>query len=223
MKHNKGFTLIELLIVIAIILILIAIALPNFLEAQVRAKVARAKGEMRSINIAMNSYYLDFNIYPRDNERHTNGGLMWLTTPIQYMTSLPADPFVAHENGSVAANEFGFNTFELGGLEAGPSSGAGIYPQCFRCLVTWVLHSSGPDGDEEPFDQDSPHAGGNNWTYSPTNGSKSNGNFLLWGGDSGYIGVSMTNARPELRTAAHLMAPVGVDGSLYYHKMPPNN
>jgi len=40
---KKGFTLIELLIVIAIILILIAIALPNFLEAQIRARMTRAK------------------------------------------------------------------------------------------------------------------------------------------------------------------------------------
>ena len=38
MRHLRGFTLIELLIVIAIILILISIALPNFLEAQVRGE-----------------------------------------------------------------------------------------------------------------------------------------------------------------------------------------
>lgn len=43
-RNRPGFTLIELLIVIAIILILIAIALPNFLEAQIRAKVTKAKG-----------------------------------------------------------------------------------------------------------------------------------------------------------------------------------
>lgn len=51
-----GFTLIELLIVIAIILILIAIALPNFLEAQVRAKVTRAKAELRTVATAVESY-----------------------------------------------------------------------------------------------------------------------------------------------------------------------
>ena len=45
---RRGFTLIELLIVIAIILILIAIALPNFLEAQERARVTRAKAELRN-------------------------------------------------------------------------------------------------------------------------------------------------------------------------------
>ena len=49
---KKGFTLIELLIVIAIILILIAIALPNFLEAQIRAKVVNSTAEMKSLESA---------------------------------------------------------------------------------------------------------------------------------------------------------------------------
>ncbi len=56
LKRIKGFTLIELLIVIAIILILIAIALPNFLEAQIRARVTKANGEMRSLSTAVFDY-----------------------------------------------------------------------------------------------------------------------------------------------------------------------
>lgn len=56
LKRIKGFTLIELLIVIAIILILIAIALPNFLEAQIRARVTKANGEMRSLSTALFDY-----------------------------------------------------------------------------------------------------------------------------------------------------------------------
>lgn len=55
-KRLKGFTLIELLIVIAIILILIAIALPNFLEAQIRARVTKANGELRSLATALFDY-----------------------------------------------------------------------------------------------------------------------------------------------------------------------
>jgi prepilin-type N-terminal cleavage/methylation domain-containing protein len=62
----RGFTLIELLIVIAIILILIAIALPNFLEAQVRARVANAKGALRTVEIGMNSHLIDYGCIPAD-------------------------------------------------------------------------------------------------------------------------------------------------------------
>lgn len=64
MKKIRGFTLIELLIVVAIIAILAAIAVPNFLEAQVRAKVSRTRTDMRSLSVATEAYYVDNNIYP---------------------------------------------------------------------------------------------------------------------------------------------------------------
>lgn len=59
-----GFTLIELLIVVAIIAILAAIAVPNFLEAQVRAKASRVKSDLRTIITALESYAVDNNKYP---------------------------------------------------------------------------------------------------------------------------------------------------------------
>ena len=61
---GKGFTLIELLIVVAIISLLAAIALPNFLEAQVRAKVARVRADMRSLHTAIEIYRVDDGNYP---------------------------------------------------------------------------------------------------------------------------------------------------------------
>jgi prepilin-type N-terminal cleavage/methylation domain-containing protein len=64
MKKIKGFTLIELLIVVAIIAILAAIAVPNFLEAQVRSKVSRAHSDMRSLATAIESYMVDNNKFP---------------------------------------------------------------------------------------------------------------------------------------------------------------
>ncbi|MCA9440379.1 MAG: prepilin-type N-terminal cleavage/methylation domain-containing protein, partial [Candidatus Omnitrophica bacterium] len=59
---RQGFTLIELLIVIAIILILIAIALPNFLAAQMRARVVRERTDMKTLNTAIESLRVDRNV-----------------------------------------------------------------------------------------------------------------------------------------------------------------
>ena len=64
---RKGFTLIELLIVVLIIAILAAIAVPNFLEFQTRAKVSRTKSDLRVIATGIEAYYVDWNVYPRDN------------------------------------------------------------------------------------------------------------------------------------------------------------
>lgn len=60
----RGFTLIELLIVVAIIAILAAIAVPNFLEARVRAMVARVKSDQRTYTTAIQAYAVDWNEYP---------------------------------------------------------------------------------------------------------------------------------------------------------------
>ena len=112
MKRNTGFTLIELLIVVAIIAILAAIAVPNFLEAQTRSKVSRAYADMRSISVALESYRMDHNSYPMGfinlreaakidpaNYPYNNsrsrliGAAKKLTTPVAYMTSMLIDPF----------------------------------------------------------------------------------------------------------------------------------
>ncbi len=65
MKRNpKGFTLIELLIVVAIIGIIVAIAIPNLLNAIQRAKQRRSMGDIRTTATAVESYAVDFNRYP---------------------------------------------------------------------------------------------------------------------------------------------------------------
>lgn len=61
---NRGFTLIELLIVIAIVLILISIALPSFLAAQTRAKVARAEADLRTLATGIEFFRTEHSHYP---------------------------------------------------------------------------------------------------------------------------------------------------------------
>ncbi len=82
-----GFTLIELLIVVAIIGILAAIAVPNFLNAQLRAKVARCKSDLRAIGMSLEQYNLDQSDYPPSYR------LWLLTTPVSYIAAIPQDAF----------------------------------------------------------------------------------------------------------------------------------
>jgi general secretion pathway protein G len=66
-KRESGFTLIELLIVIAIIGILAAIAIPNLLNAVQRGKQKRSMSDMRTLATAIEAYAVDNNLYPPAN------------------------------------------------------------------------------------------------------------------------------------------------------------
>jgi type II secretion system protein G len=199
---TRGFTLIELLIVIAIILILIAIAVPNFLEAQIRAKVARAAGDMRTIGTALEEYLIDFKIYPTDHEPDSNDrGLFQLTSPIKYLTSLPEDPFSTN-TGMIDPNtqEIGW---EMASTGERPSQVPSRPKTMNNCKINaYALASQGPDinvgisfgsarGDNFICNKEWPFCGrtlacpsNQGWmTYNPTNGTNSAGDILRVGGE----------------------------------------
>lgn len=98
----RAFTLIELLIVVAIIAILAAIAVPNFLEAQTRSKVSRLKSDFRSLATAIEAYAVDNN--GKYSMARSSKWIKWslkkITTPVAYITTLPSDPFIPAAQGS---------------------------------------------------------------------------------------------------------------------------
>ena len=63
-RGREGFTLVELLVVLTIIGIIVAIAIPNLLNAIQRAKQKRTMGDMRSLGTAVEAYSIDYNAYP---------------------------------------------------------------------------------------------------------------------------------------------------------------
>ena len=72
MKRKKGFSLIELLIVVAIILIIAAIAIPNLLRSRMAANEASAVGSLRTLNTAEITYNTS---YPQSGFACTLGAL----------------------------------------------------------------------------------------------------------------------------------------------------
>ncbi|MBM3335655.1 prepilin-type N-terminal cleavage/methylation domain-containing protein [Candidatus Sumerlaeota bacterium] len=175
----RGFTLIELLIVVAIIAILAAIAVPNFLEAQVRSKISRVKSDLRSIAVATEAYRVDNGLYP-PTALHSQGGRPvtyplnfvcgdgggWLiTTPVAYITSYPLDPFPDFQGWS-ATNPKGrpnrpyyYDCWEVLDTIANPNGSHSLFfnPSWTpgagipeRALgLTWAAFSPGPTGRRE--------------------------------------------------------------------------
>jgi type II secretion system protein G len=198
LQGRRGFTLIELLIVVAIIAILAAIAVPNFLEAQTRAKVSRVKADQRSVATAIETYRIDWNAFPAAFEAHDQeswelpGALLTppfhsrvpslITTPISYMTSLPSDPFRSNVDSLTPPLNlfedrfvwFNFPFFRINPNTSG-SFPNGTFGHASELAGEWLLYSVGPDKDEFNVEGTAMAVYRD---YDPTNGTVSTGNIF---------------------------------------------
>jgi prepilin-type N-terminal cleavage/methylation domain-containing protein len=163
MSKRSGFTLIELLIVVAIIAILAAIAVPNFLEAQTRSKISRMKSDMRSAATAIEAYQVDWNKYPFDgyNRTDTNRYNYWflpfnISTPVSYITSAKVVDVFRKAKPS-ATNHWQFDDVRYRNIEStwgmhytGMQTPARTTPSIYLDEMMadvggWVMTSIGPD------------------------------------------------------------------------------
>jgi prepilin-type N-terminal cleavage/methylation domain-containing protein len=201
-----GFTLIEILVVVAIIAILAAIAVPNLLEAQIRARVSRTKSDMRTLALGVEAYHVDNNAYPfRRNVVNMPGQpavpeagnrleqMKALTTPIAYLV-LPVDLF---EKRLLPPN----NLIDYWDPVQTSWLINYLYPLNSRRRITeqdagYLLVSVGPDGylGQAGVPYGWPYPADHPWTtqgtvyriYDPTNGTISIGN--IYGGTRGVEG-----------------------------------
>jgi len=192
-RHRAGFTLIELLIVVAIIAILALIAVPNFLEAQTRAKTSRVRSDVRTLAIGLEAYFVDHNHYPWNDTGAYSARyneiiyrLVQLTTPVAYVTTVDLpDPFQRGDDSTyddgLPRRHYNYRNHEFWTSSNHP----------WFIVPVWVLNGLGPDSV--------PNQGllAEMWArglvsidtvvvYDPTNGTVSDGDMPRTGGETRY-------------------------------------
>ena len=195
MTRRCGFTLIELLIVVAIIGILAAIAVPNFLNAQLRARIARTNGDLQALGMALETYFLDHSKYPNNTIRNGRTDLtvdLWdLTTPVSYISNVDFRDIFKAEQGNTGNNMESYLYFNYF-YEQNPQQTGNWINRINRpdlstqgyCLASW-----GPDRWQNAIEwvyiqrRDGSGDLGDSRVYAPTNGLISGGDIGRWGGN----------------------------------------
>jgi prepilin-type N-terminal cleavage/methylation domain-containing protein len=124
MKNQRsGFTLIELLIVVVIIGILAAVAIPKFAATKDKAKVASLRTDIRNVETAEESYFSDFNTYGTVSQLQT-GPLMGLSTGNTMTITAATNGYTASASNSSIASTITSCKVQVGGGASSSVDGA---------------------------------------------------------------------------------------------------
>lgn len=138
---KKGFTILELLIVIAVISILIGIALPRFRGMREEGYVAQAKGELRTLQTAVESLNIHTGSYPSSFPDDIEGA-----SPNIIGTTAPTDPFTSGTdygwNLSANGNYYVIYSVGPGGNGSATISDAGVVEESNGTSCIYVSNAT---------------------------------------------------------------------------------
>jgi prepilin-type N-terminal cleavage/methylation domain-containing protein len=184
-RVHRAFTLIEILITVAIIGILAALAVPNFLLAQTRSKLARVEADMAAETTALEAYRVDHNHYPPYDANRDGREDIYLpfslTSPVAYLTSIPSDPFNLENFIPFVRRTEQYREREADLVPPPPYATTdqviqALFPQETSKSHSWVLFSWGPDLSSSTDEGGTPQP-----LYDPTNGTTSVGEIARIG------------------------------------------
>jgi len=175
LQRRTAFTLVELLVVVGIVAVLAVVAILYFSEAQARAKLSRARADIRTVAHALEAYRAEENAYPPAaiGDILLHQPLAALTTPVAFISSVPPDGFgAATFDFAPTISMLGYNYKDAASTSI--NMPGETYGRIWRELpgAKYMLHSCGPNlrWDVTPYIE-----------YDPTNGTRSSGDISVFG------------------------------------------
>jgi prepilin-type N-terminal cleavage/methylation domain-containing protein len=140
--RQRGFTLIELMIVIAIIAILAAILIPNFLHARSESVTASCEMNEKSLATAEEEYSVD----------HGGGYIAFTSLTTPYLAAIPTDPVGAGKTYTINTSAGAYGSYQISDSGGHDSSTLinviqdGSSSNCTNCTSVLFDQSSGVRG-----------------------------------------------------------------------------